>query len=111
MFYNSKTDERLKNIYKAFKAACKKIGLPDLRFHDLRHTTATLMVTDGIDLVTVKDILGHSKIEMTMRYAHPTPENKRRAVAVLEAVFRKKMDINRSYSKEEENKQGLKSFI
>lgn len=111
VFYNSKTDERLKNIYKAFKIACKTIGIPDLRFHDLRHSAATLMVTGGIDLVTVKDILGHSKIEMTMRYAHPTPENKRKAVAVLEAVFRKKMDTNRSHSKKEGNKQGHNPFI
>lgn len=34
---------------------------------------------------------------MTMRYAHPTPENKRKAVAVLESIFRKKVVINRSY--------------
>ena len=34
---------------------------------------------------------------MTMRYAHPTPENKRKAVAVLESIFRKKTVINRSY--------------
>ncbi len=45
------------------------------------------MVTGGIDLVTVAEILGHSDIKMTMRYAHPTPENKRRAVNVLTAVF------------------------
>ncbi len=43
-----------------------------------------------MDLVTVKEILGHSRIEMTMRYAHPTPENKRKAVAVLESIFRKR---------------------
>ena len=64
--------------------------MPDMRFHDLRHTAATLMVTGGIDFVTVKEILGHSKIEMTMRYAHPTLENKRKAVAVLESIFSKK---------------------
>jgi site-specific recombinase XerD len=52
------------------------------------------MVTGGIDLVTVKEILGHSKIEMTMRYAHPTLENKRKAVAVLESIFGKKHGTN-----------------
>jgi hypothetical protein len=40
-----------------------------------------------VDLVTVKEILGHSRIEMTMRYAHPTPENKRNAVNVLASIF------------------------
>jgi integrase len=42
-----------------------------MHFHDLRHTAATMMVVSGVDLVTVKEILGHSSIEMTMRYAHP----------------------------------------
>ena len=48
------------------------------------------MVMGGVNLVTVKEILGHSRIEMTMRYAHPTPENKRKAVAVLDSIFRKR---------------------
>ena len=59
----------------------------NLRFHDLRHTAATYMVTDGIDLVTVAEILGHSDIKITMRYAHSTPEDKRKAVNVLATNF------------------------
>ena len=47
------------------------------------------MVTGGVDLVTVKEILGHATIQMTMRYAHPTPENKRHAVEVLAAFFKR----------------------
>ena len=94
IFYNPKTNNHLKDIYRSFKTACQKVGIPDMRFHDLRHTAATLMVTGGVDLVTVKEILGHSKIEMTMRYAHPTSENKRRAVAVLESIFSRKDGTN-----------------
>lgn len=45
------------------------------------------MVIGGVDLVTVKEILGHADIKMTMRYAHPTSENKRKAVDVLAAIF------------------------
>ncbi len=41
----------------------------------------------GIDLVTVAETLGHADIKMIMQYAHPTPENKRKAVNVLAAVF------------------------
>ena len=53
------------------------------------------MVTGGIDLVTVKEILGHATIQMTMRYAHPTPGNKRHAVEVLAALFgHKKEETN-----------------
>ena len=78
---------RTASIFYMFKAACRKAGISDLRFHDLRHTAATLMVMGGIDIVTVSQILGHSSISMTMRYAHPTPENKRRAVDILASVF------------------------
>lgn len=87
VFCNPKTKGRLKSVARSFKTACKKTGVPDLRFHDLRHTAATYMVTRGTDLVTVSKILGHSDIKMTMRYAHPTPENKRRAVNVLASIF------------------------
>jgi integrase len=43
-----------------------------------------MMVMSGVDLATVKEILGHSSIEMTMRYAHPTTEGKMNAVKALE---------------------------
>jgi integrase len=48
---------------------------------------ATYVVTGGIDLATVKEILRHATIQMTMQYAHPTPENKRYAAEVLSGLF------------------------
>jgi len=81
------------DVKTAFKTACRRAKIRDLRFHDLRHTAATYMVTGGIDLVTVSEILGHADIKMTMRYAHPTPENRRKAVNVLAAVFSKASQI------------------
>ena len=45
------------------------------------------MVREGVDLVTVSKILGHSSIQMTMRYAHPSPENLKRAVEILGIVL------------------------
>lgn len=45
-------------------------GLPDLRFHDLRHTFASRLSAGGADIVTIKDLLGHASITTTMRYAH-----------------------------------------
>ena len=92
VFTNPATGLQYSDIFHPFKTACEEAKIRDLRFHDLRHTAATLMVMGGIDLVTVKEILGHSTIEMTMRYAHPTPENKRRAVEVLGSVFEARRD-------------------
>lgn len=106
VFYDPKTGGPMK-MYERFKTVCKKAGIPDLRFHDLRHSAATQMVMSGIDLVTVKEILGHSRIETTMRYAHPTPENKRKAVAVLEFIFGGKVVTNRSYQEKKEDVTSL----
>jgi integrase len=55
-----------------------------MRFHDLRHNFATQLVAGGVDLATVKDLLGHSSLLMVSRYAHSAPESKRQAVSVLE---------------------------
>lgn len=48
----------------------KLAGVPEIRFHDLRHTAGTLMVSKGIDLPTVQAILGHQDVQTTMRYVH-----------------------------------------
>jgi len=94
VFSGRKPGEHYTDIFYYFKATCKKVGIEDLRFHDLRHTAATLMVTKGIDLVTVSKILGHSDITMTMKYAHPTPENKRNAVNALGSIFIKSENVD-----------------
>lgn len=72
------------SIKTAFKNAIRRSGILHCRFHDLRHTFATRLVMRGVDLVTVQQLLGHKSIAMTMRYSHPTPEHKRRAVELLE---------------------------
>jgi integrase len=54
-----------------FKVLCEKLGIKGLRFHDLRHTAATPMVESGFGIDKVSKILGHSNINMTMRYSHP----------------------------------------
>jgi len=74
--------QRYGNIRTAFEKAVKRAGIPHIRFHDLRHTFATRYMGKG-DILTLKDILGHKTIEMTMRYAHPTLNKKRWCMEVL----------------------------
>jgi integrase len=59
----------------------------DLRFHDLRHTTASLLAASGVPLFDIAKILGHRRIETTMRYAHFAPESGRKAIDGLDVAL------------------------
>lgn len=83
VFVNSETNNPFVDIKHSFSSALKKANIKNFRFHDLRHTVATRLVEKGIDLVVVKEILGHSKIDTTMRYAHAVPKRKLDAICVL----------------------------
>jgi site-specific recombinase XerD len=72
-------------IYDTFKRACTDADVTDLRFNDLRHTFASHLVMEGTDLVTVKELMGHTNINMTVRYSHLVQEHKAQAVARLGA--------------------------
>jgi len=60
----------LSTIKTGFRAALKRAGITDFRFHDLRHTFASLLVMAGADIRTIQELLGHKDIKMTMRYSH-----------------------------------------
>ena len=77
-------EDRLGNIRKAFETAIHRAGIPRCLFHDLRHTYASRLVMAGVDLVTVKELLGHADIQTTMRYSHITEGHKKEAVRMLD---------------------------
>jgi integrase len=62
------------NVTRQFQRMMMAAGLPRLRFHDLRHSCATLLLAAGVDMRTVMEVLGHSQIGLTMNtYAHVLP--------------------------------------
>jgi len=65
-----------RNLYRAFKIRLKRAGLPEtLRFHDLRHTCATLLLRQGINPKFVQELLGHADISLTLNvYSHVLPD-------------------------------------
>lgn len=81
----NKQGKRLVAIREGFKSACKAAGISDFRIHDLRHTAASWMVSEGVPLADVKEVLGHSTITMTEKYAHLAPHRAREAVEKLQS--------------------------
>jgi len=71
------------NFRKAFETALSHAGITNFRFHDLRHTFASHMVMSGVDIYTLKEVLGHKSIEMTMRYSHLSNDHERQAMSAL----------------------------
>jgi integrase len=69
------------------KRVLKRIGAPDASFHTLRHTAASWMVQQGVDLYAVGQILGHKTPRMTQRYAHLSPDYMAGAVGKLDSIM------------------------
>lgn len=83
VFYDPKTGKRYANVKRSFYSACRKSGIKDFRFHDLRHTFASQLIMAGVDITTVKELMGHKTLTMTLRYAHLAPAHKVSAVEML----------------------------
>lgn len=71
------------NIDAAFRGACRRGNVQGASFHVLRHTFASRLVQRGVPLNTVRELLGHGSMAVTMRYAHLASANLHEAVAVL----------------------------
>lgn len=73
------------NVKRSFTSARTAAGLPDIRFHDLRHTAATRLVAAHLPLPEVGRVLGHTQANTTYRYVNANIETTRRAAAALDA--------------------------
>jgi len=100
VFYDPTAEKAYKDVKRSFASACKRAKITNFHFHDTRHTFASLSVMGGVDLTTVKELLGHKHLTMTLRYAHLAPSHKVKAVDILDSVMNKKPSAQLEHKKE-----------
>jgi integrase len=71
------------NLARAWYPALEQAKVERFRFHDLRHTFCSRLAMLGVDLLTIKELVGHKTLSMTLRYAHLSPSHQRQAVERL----------------------------
>ncbi len=86
--------KRLFWVTRSFNTACRKAGLENFRFHDLRHTFASHLVMKGASLKAVQELLGHADLKMTMRYAHLSQGHLKDSVNLLNFLSSGKEMVN-----------------
>ena len=89
VFYDNATGKPYGDVKRSFNTACRRAGIKDFHFHDLRHTFASHLVMAGVDITTVKELLGHKTLTMTLRYTHLAPSHKVEAVKKLSGFLHK----------------------
>jgi len=87
LVFSSPAGGHIVDVRTGFLNSCKRAGLIDLHFHDLRHTFASQFVMSGGDLYILKEILGHKSITMTQRYAHLSPTYKIKAIDRMNTLW------------------------
>jgi len=93
---------RRPRLYAIFKKLLQEAGLPDMHFHDLRHNAATILLTMGVSMKAVQEILGHGSIVTTMNiYGHVLPSTHQEAMDEMDDWFgNKKKEENSSSEKD-----------
>jgi integrase len=100
VFYDPANGKAYKDVKRSFHSACRRAKITDFRFHDLRHCFASHLVMAGQDITTVKELLGHKTLTMTLRYAHLAPSHKVKAVEVLDSILNEKSTAQLLHKKE-----------
>jgi integrase len=89
VFPSPKTGTLLNHVQKEWASVMRDADIEKFRWHDMRHDFASQLVRGGVDLNTVRELLGHTDMKMTMRYAHLAPDLKAKAVKKLEELYQK----------------------
>lgn len=88
--FTGKDGDPFTDVKHSFNTALRKAEIRNATFHTLRHSFSSHLVMKGVDLTTVKELLGHQSLNMTLRYSHLAPEHKTKAVKVLDETFEKR---------------------
>ena len=83
VFYDHETGNPFVDLDTGHALACRKAGFEGITWHKLRHTFASCLVNEGVDIVTVQRLLGLTTVVTTMRYKRTNLDSKRRTVAQL----------------------------
>ena len=86
----------IKNFGKSRRESCRLAGLENFHFHDLRHTYCPNLLLSGATLKDIQEMIGHSDVSMTNRYAHLTTEHKRLRQEKLAEYYGEKLVLKKS---------------
>ena len=110
VFVNPDTGMRYTEVKRSFASACREAGISDFTFHDLRHTFGTRLADAGVDVVKIKELMGHASIVTTMHYIHTTDQGKRGAITVL-SDYRQRHRLTDCRKLSQEQRQSVPSAL
>ena len=106
VFPNTEGNRDLRWAKKIIPAALRDAKIADFRFHDLRHTFASRLAMEGVDLLTLKELGGWKSLQMVQRYAHLSPSHRRSAI---ERLVRRPTSASLGTEQDFRRARGLKS--
>jgi site-specific recombinase XerD len=86
VFPSPKNGKKMGSCKSSWNSLMKRANIENFRWHDMRHDFASQLVMKGADLNTVRELMGHADMKMTLRYAHLAPNVKMKAVELLEDI-------------------------